>query len=392
MVGTCDVGSADGCCGVIPCKLCLEWETYEGGISYGSADFATSSWTGTVGGGSFVAYWERSAYDECEFVVTLDGDEFYRATCQDGASCRNPSGEVSAAIGYDEGTLRWSVYEPRELQLTEDPDTGCRDFFCGSCRCSCDCLCVTITDATGDITTGEICDVSYPCDAPVWEGSVGYYELSIALGRDEYGDCIITLTIDGDEQDPVTVTGCADMSATVTLYDGTTIAVSCKQCACAEDFPCCPGMTFPDTLSLTLISMNTECVCIDGQVIPMELSSQIGGRVYYTAIWAMTCVLNGDPSQQRWHLFQMNCGAGDVFPTVLVSYMQIAAGDTPTGVTDPRWSGTVFTWDKTSGQCDPFYFRFASTGGAGSSGNTQVWGNCGESSMDTPWIEFEVTL
>lgn len=241
MVGTCDVVSTDQCCGVIPCKICLEWETYEAGISYGSADFATSSWTGTVGGGSFVAYWERNADNECEFVVVFDGDEVYRATCDEGASCRNPSGEVAAAIGYDEGTLRWSVYEPRELQLTEDPDTGCRDFFCGSCRCSCDCLCVTITDAANDVTTGEICDVSYPCDAPVWEGTVGYYELSIALGRDEYGDCIITLTLDGDEQDPVTVTGCADMSATVTLYDGATVAVRCKQCTCTQEeviYPC----------------------------------------------------------------------------------------------------------------------------------------------------------
>ena len=54
---------------------------------------------------------------ECEFVVTFDGEEVYRATCYEGASCRNPAGEVSASIGYDEGTLRWSVYDPRELAL-----------------------------------------------------------------------------------------------------------------------------------------------------------------------------------------------------------------------------------------------------------------------------------
>ncbi len=162
--------------------------------------------------------------------------------------------------------------------------------------------------------------------------------------------------------------------------------------ACGCCGTCCPGMPTQTTLALTLISMNTECVCIDGQVVPMELAAQIGGRVYYNAIWKMTCIINGDPSQRFWHLFQMNCGAGDVFPTVLVSYMQIAAGDTPTGVTDPRWSGQVFTWNKISGQCDPFYFRFASTGGQGSSGNSQIWGQCEESSMDTPWIEFEVTL
>jgi hypothetical protein len=37
----------------------------------------------------------------------------------------------------------------------------------------------------------------------------------------------------GDEEtDPVLVSGCADMSASVTLYDGTVISVVCKQCSC----------------------------------------------------------------------------------------------------------------------------------------------------------------
>ena len=256
----CETAPTDQCCGVIPCKLCLEWEVYGDAIAYGSADFGTSSWTGTVGGGSFVAYWERNTYDECEFVVTFDGEEVYRATCYEGASCRNPAGEVSASIGYDEGTLRWSVYEPRELALIDDPDTGCRDFFCGTCRCTCDCLCVTITEPDGNIIQGELCTSSYPCDAPVWEGTLGYYDLSIALGRDEYtGECIISLTANGEEPEPVFVTGCADMSASVTLYDGTIISVRCKQCSCGEtdnteccDGRPCPGSGEPNAMPSTL--------------------------------------------------------------------------------------------------------------------------------------------
>jgi hypothetical protein len=102
-------------------------------------------------------------------------------------------------------------------------------------------LCVNITQVGIIVGKGQICDVSYPCDAPVWEGTVGYYELSVALGRDEStGECTITLTVDGEEQDPVLVTGCADMSATITLYDGTIISVACKQCSCDEPvvYPC----------------------------------------------------------------------------------------------------------------------------------------------------------
>jgi hypothetical protein len=243
MVEACDNAPADQCCGVIPCKLCLEWETYTDGISYGSATFATSSWTGTVGGYAFVSYWERNYESgECEYIVTFNGEEVYRATCYQGASCRNPDAEVAVSTSYLEGTLRWSKYEPRELALAVDPDTGCNDFFCGTCRCSCDCLCVTVTEYGGDISTGEICDVSYPCDAPVWEGAVGYYDLSIALGRDQYGECIVTATVNGEEQDPVSVTGCADMTATITLADGTTIDIRCKQCTC--DDGSCVGCCF----------------------------------------------------------------------------------------------------------------------------------------------------
>jgi formylglycine-generating enzyme required for sulfatase activity len=499
-VETCDTAPADQCCGALPCKLCLEWETYEDGISYGSATFAGTSWTGTVGGHSFVSYWEReilpditppvssnsigmpfalikagiytmgspgsetgrdadetevstsvnefvigttevtqsqyltvrglspshfsgsgrpvekvsyadaqafctalsalpaeiamgrsyrlpteaewefacragttTAYNfganaadlldngwfvtnsgaethdvggkpanakglvdahgnvwewvensrldgsagdqvirgggwnstaaecrsasrtliaettkrndigfrvvmvrspipqfgECEYIVTLDDEEVYRATCYEGASCRDPAGDVAVSTAYLEGTLRWSKHEPRELALIVDPNTGCRDFFCGNCRCSCECLCVTITEFDGTVIAGEICDTSYPCDAPVWAGTVGYYDLSIALGRDEYtGECIITLTADGQEQDSVFVTGCSDMSASVTLYDGTVVSVTCKQCSCDQSVdgcPCCPGWPLERSANIYFASIEqsvNDCVPI----------------------------------------------------------------------------------------------------------------------------------
>jgi hypothetical protein len=71
----------------------------------------------------------------------------------------------------------------------------------------------------------------------LWEGTVGDYELSLALGQDVYGECIITPTVNGVELDSVAADGCGAMSATITLADGTTIAVRCKVCSCDEDVP-----------------------------------------------------------------------------------------------------------------------------------------------------------
>lgn len=261
MIETCDAVPADQCCGVIPCTLCLEWETYADGISYGSAVFSDSSWTGTVGGASFTAYWERNAYDVCEFVVLLDGDEVYRADCDNGASCRNPAGEAEAIVNYESGTVRWSVYEPLELQLIDDPETGCRDFFCDDCRCTCDNLCVSVREVIYsdfvDTYSGEISNVSYPCDPPVWEGTVGNFTLSLALGRDEYGQCIITPIVNGYEQESVLAPGCASMTATIELPDGSSITVRCKTCDCTEEIgDCICGRPLGPTLTLLWSSGN----------------------------------------------------------------------------------------------------------------------------------------
>lgn len=262
MVNACDIDTADQCCGVIPCKLCLELETYDG-IEYGSADFAAASWTGTVGGHAFVSYWERSSGDVCEFIVYFGGYEVYRASCYDGASCRDPAGEASVTVNGESGTLRWSVYEPRELALIDDPDTGCRDFFCGSCRCSCECICVKITEYGGRVIRGELCDIAYDCDPPTWAGTVGYYELSFTLGRDQYGECVITPTVDGEDLDSVAASGCGSMSASITTAGGDLIEISCKQCACEQEeqdvcIPCPPGTIYPWAVSVTFTELGVS--------------------------------------------------------------------------------------------------------------------------------------
>jgi len=257
-VDVCDTEKADGCCGVIPCTYCIEWNPETGDTVYATADFATNSWTGTIAGAAWLGFWER-AYEtgECEFVVTLDGTEIYRKSCYEGQSCRDSSDSAGATIGGISGVISWTKYEKRPLQHVQDEETNCTVHFCDDCECSVECLCVTITEPDTTETKGEICDTAYDCEPPLWAGTVGAFELSIALGRDEYGRCIITGTVGEEEAEPVLFPGCADASATITLGDGTTIAVSAKKCSCDETTPedvcnpCPPGTVYPWAVTVT---------------------------------------------------------------------------------------------------------------------------------------------
>ena len=249
-----------GCCGVLPCSYCLEFHPYGEPVEYGLATFTGSSWSGTIAGASFSAFWDRGLYGdgECEFVVEIDGEEVYRESCYMGQqSCRDSSDEAEATIGYKSGTLIWIKREHRPLEYVEDFDTYCMEHFCDSCECSCKTLCLTIYDPDGTQTDrGELNDVAYACDPPKWEGRVGYFDLSLALERDLYGQCIIVGTVDGEEQDPVLAPGCTGLAGEIELYDGTRIVFACKVCDCGEVCigGCCPGIEIEDTAFF-----QTEC-------------------------------------------------------------------------------------------------------------------------------------
>jgi len=278
---SCDPTETDGCCAVIPCTYCLEWEEYGSAIEYGTATFSTSGWSGSIAGAAFFGYWERNyETNECEFIVTLDGEEVYRKSCYEGQSCRDSSDEVAVSLEYLEGTLRWIKLEKRPLAYRTDEDTQCRTWFCGDCECTCECLCVTITDSLGVITTGELCDTAYPCDAPLWEGVVGDLSLSLALSRDVYGECQIGGSIDYDEVDPQSIVICDAISVTWELYDGTTVAVACKGCDCAEAASlCCGGRNLAGDLTLTLVYPGTS---IDVECGDTVLTLTEGGDGYWT--------------------------------------------------------------------------------------------------------------
>ncbi len=259
----------DGCCAVIACTYCLQWDVYGSEPVYGTADFAADGWYGTIAGAQFAGYWQRN-YDtgECEFIVTLDGEEIYRKSCYEGQSCRDSSDSAEATIDYEAGTLTWTRLEPRPLPYVVDDETGCRTWFCGDCECTCRCLCVTITDGYDptQVCQGELCDTAYSdCEGPVWAGTIACagteYVLSLALDRDSYGNCILQPTVNGVLHESIAVDVCTAISGTVTLDDGTTIVVACKECDCNTIPPttCCNGRELTGPLEVTVDNSLTTC-------------------------------------------------------------------------------------------------------------------------------------
>ena len=254
------------CCAVTACTYCLELEIYGKGIKRGKSEQSDNHWTGLVDGHNFDMSWDRDYLtDECVLVVLLDGVEVYRKSCYEGQSCRDSSDEVGVIIGYDDATLRWKRHEPLPLPHKLPPEGGCVTWFCGECECSCYCICVTITEPDDTVLKDELCNINYECEGPRWVGQIGYYDLDLALGRDSYGNCVLESTVNGSVQDAVPVTGCKNMSATITLYSGTTISVSCKICSCDEEAVslCCGGRDLSGTLYLRLVypgtSSTVEC-------------------------------------------------------------------------------------------------------------------------------------
>jgi len=262
------------CCKIVPCDYCLTFIVYGEADRHGTAvlNKATGIWSGTIAGVAFVAWWERSAYGVCEFVVTLNDVEVYREACGSayGPSCRDASDSAEVTIGYDSGTLSWEKLLKRPLPHVV-PYGECLTQFCGSCECTCECLCISIRDAVTiegvkHTSSGEICDASYnDCDAPVWSGTVTNplaetsYDFDLTLERDEYGECVLTGTIGGDSVGQVAVSDCNAIDFEFTNIAGVVFGVRCKACDCAESNLCCDGRNLSGSLNLNVLNSLTTC-------------------------------------------------------------------------------------------------------------------------------------
>jgi len=239
---SCGGNSTAECCAVVLCNLCLRLEIYGEDDELGTATLNKESgiWVGSVGGFDFEAWWEKNLYsDQCEFIVEFNGVEVYRKSCYEGQSCRDSSDSAGVTIGYDEGTLTWSKLEPRTLPYVV-PEGECRTWFCGDCECTCECLCVTITSPDSVICKGEACVGSYDdtCVGPVWSTEIECdgetYDISIALGRNEYGQCILYGTSGYDDLEEIVVSDCQSLAASWQIGYAT-IEVKCKGCECEKE-------------------------------------------------------------------------------------------------------------------------------------------------------------
>ena len=273
----------DSCCAIIPCRLCLHITTYTEEF-WGLATYRPDDddWYGFVNDREFLAKWERNYYGQCEFIVLLDDVEVFREPiCEagyGGVKCDQPEGSVD----IDEvGLLEWTVQEMRPLPYVVDPETGCMIHFCAVCECAPKSLCVLVTKPGGNCE-GVLEDTSYPCDGPVWQGSIpctpSAVDMTLSLTRDPYtDDCLLGGTYDGETLEDKVV-GCSGIGTSWTLDGDITVTVSPKYCDCDEVIflDCCS----PRCLPLEVVSVDEVLVEVPGTCddpLPLTLTIDLFG-------------------------------------------------------------------------------------------------------------------
>lgn len=286
-----------GCCKVVPCRLCLEWELPDGDdadtdpdIDYGEAlpNAEGTEWTGSAGGISFRAYID---VNYCTINVELDGVLVYSDSLlcvgEDYAgpggtdSCRDFSDEVEYTSGYSDGIFRWTKKNLLELnpiagiKATEYVTGTCTDYHCGTCSCIPEKLCATLVGSVEVLSCAEFLDFSgtyCPNSGKVsfaeWTGGVVCSQgsdsitVTIQLAKNEYtGECEVSGTAVG------TLAGesvnlalgadeVADCRSTSGIWNFTvgyidyTLTIQPQTCGICSGInsECCPDVILPETL------------------------------------------------------------------------------------------------------------------------------------------------
>ena len=117
-------GETENCCKVVACEYCLTFTSSGYATEYGTATGSTT-WSGSVAGASFYAFWEKAYNGVCQFVVQINGIDISVADCGH-TSCRDSSGTAGLVIGGHSGTLKWDKRLHHPLKYVIDPLTNCR--------------------------------------------------------------------------------------------------------------------------------------------------------------------------------------------------------------------------------------------------------------------------
>ena len=308
-------GETEDCCKVVACEYCLSFASVGYATEYGTATGSTT-WSGSVAGASFYAFWEKAYNGVCQFVVQINGIDISVADCGH-TSCRDSSGTAGLVIGGHSGTLKWDKRLHHPLKYVIDPLTSCRVHFCGDCECTCETLCVVVTepppypgDTGGTVDTTVLdpyscdgllpadcgfCDTAPPdsmtygelpnieddfCLKPTWSNTVAGRSITLTLTRGASGQCQLGGSVYGEAVGPTTVTDCKTITASFTLADGTKIDVACKECGCDTGPPddaldCCDKV--PCAFCVTYTPYEGDAETVHSEYTDGEWSGSVGG-------------------------------------------------------------------------------------------------------------------
>lgn len=240
------------CCKCVPRALCATFtpdseymECDEGSVFVERT--GTASYVGSIAGFDFTLSLEYDEYyGECYWLfVSEAADVEERFNFEPGErDCKAPEISVEVA-GYDcSGTITFNRHERKTVKYVDGPG-GCKEFYCGRCRCACKTLCVFLEEG------GYAGEEEWEWDGGGWGRA--------RLVKDEYtGECLIEI----DGYDPIEIDTCGDeLSFTVEdAYTGDYITGSCKKCECQSglDFCCFEPKSAPETLFVTAFCHDEE--------------------------------------------------------------------------------------------------------------------------------------
>lgn len=177
----------------------------------------------------------------CRWLVESDFlnlEKYYPVRAYGGLNCSSKT--FSLDIESSEGTIEIRPHLHGEVKVIQEEYGGCKEPFCGNCRCICGTLCVIefINGVPQDPVLYE-----WNKESRIWGDEYDGFQL---LKDQDTGGCLIA----ADGFSPVPIT-CPQVSAVVEDEYGNGYSFSCWECKCEGiTVDCCPG-NLPSVLNAT---------------------------------------------------------------------------------------------------------------------------------------------